>query len=376
MPVALAAAGVVIAAIAAGAPPVAVQERALVMPALPAGAEPPMNVPENGAVKMPYLIGGPPGVAQRINATVWNAMLDGAVAPAAPGRTWTPPADKLPLGTMSLQYTARMIPASDPRLLALGFSGESCGAYCEDFSATHLFDLRDGREVSLGDLLSVDGFAAVGRRVDAERRRAYQKQLRELRAQRKAAPAGGDDDDGDRVAFNQTCLEEVTSEPSTPWWLVGEDVAPDGQGGLVLTKGRCSNHAMRALDDVGEIVTRISAADLEPWLTAYGRAVLRHEGDAPPPSGFGQRELHGRLAGLPITMMLGPLREHAQEDGRYAYDKYRTPIPLRVNRDGSQVHAVERSAGAGSFDLTIAGGSLVGTWADKDGRKRLPAILQ
>lgn len=376
--VALVAAGAVLAAVAAGTPPVTVQERPLIKPPLPDDAEMPPNVPEDGAVRLPYVSGGPPGVAQRINTAVWKAMLDGAVAPATPGRTWTPPADRLPQGTMSLRFTARLLPAADPRLLALGFSGEGCGAYCEDFNATHAFDLRDGREVSLGDLLTVDGFAAVARRVDADRRRAFQKQLRDLRATRKSARKGvhDDGDDDDRIEFNETCLAQVASEPSTPEWLVGEDVAPDGRGGLVLTRGRCSNHAMRALDGVGPIATRLDAAELAPWLTPYGRALLRGEGDAPPPAGPGRRELHGQLAGLPITMTLGPLRERAEEDGSYAYDKYRAPIALRVSRDGSQVHAVERSAGAGSFELTIAGGSLVGTWSDKDGRRRLPVILQ
>jgi len=368
-----------VAAVAASAAPVAVQERPMVRPALPPGAEMPMNVPEDGAVRMPYVTGGAPGVAQRINAAVWKAMLDGAAAPATPGSTWTPPADKLPQGTTSLQYTAQVVPAGNPRVLALAFSGEGCGAYCEDFTATHLFDLRDGRELSLGDLLTVDGFAAVGHRVDAERRRAYQKQLRELRAAMTSAHkgGGGDDDDDERRTFIQTCLEQVASEPSTPGWLVGEDVALDGHGGLVLTKGRCSNHAMRALDDAGEIVTRVPAADLRPWLTPYGRAVLLQDGDAPAPAaGFGQRELHGRLAGMPITMALGPLRAGAQEAGHYVYDKIRTPIALTVSRDGDQIRATEQTASQGVFDLTIAGGSLVGTWSDKNGRKRLPVIVQ
>ena len=350
----------------------------MVRPALPPGAEMPMNVPEDGAVRMPYVTGGAPGVAQRINSAVWKAMLDGAAAPATPGSTWTPPADNLPQGTTSLRFTAQMVPPGNPRLLALAFGGEGCGAYCEDFTATHLFDLRDGRELSLGDLLTVDGFAAVGRRVDAERRRAYQKQLRDLRAAMKSARKGGgdDDDDDERRTFNQTCLEQVAAEPSTPGWLVGEDVALDGRGGLVLTKGRCSNHAMRALDDAGQIVTRIPAADLKPWLTPYGRAVLLQDGDAPA-AGFGQRELHGRLAGVPITMTLGPLRAGAQEQpGRYAYDKVRTPIALMVSRDGDQIRATEQTASQGVFDLTIAGGSLVGTWSDKNGRKRLPVIVQ
>jgi len=376
----LALAGAAVAALAAGPAPVAVQERPLVLPKLAAGADQPMNLPEDGAIKLPYVTGGAPGVAQRINAAIWRELLDGAVAPVTPGKTWTPPADKLPQGTTSLAYTAQLIPADAPRLLALGFSGEGCGAYCEDFTLTHVFDLRDGREVVLADLLTVEGFAAVGHRLDAERRRAYQKQLRELQGAMKPARKGtkdADDDIEDRVELNRTCLAQVASEPSSPWWLAGEVFALDGRGGLALTKGRCSNHAVRALDDVGNVTVRIPAADLRPWLTPYGLAVLRQEGDAPPPSpAFDQRELHGTLGGMPITMKLEPLRDGADTRGHYAYDRYRAPIAIVVRRDGSQIRGSEQTTSQGRFDLTISGGTLVGTWADKDGRKNLPVILQ
>ena len=368
------------AALAAAPAPVTVQERVLVLPKLPAGADTPMNLPEEGAVKLPFVSGGAPGVAQRINTAVWREMLDGAAAPTTPGKTWTPPADKLPQGTSSLKYSARLLPPANPRMLALAFSGEGCGAYCEGFDTTRLFDLRDGRVVSLGDLLNVDGFAAAGRRLDAQRRRAYQKQVRELAAAKKSARKGSQDDEDDtdqRLTFNRDCLKQVDTQPSTPWWLVGEGFAVDDKGGLSLTKGRCSNHAMQALDDVGDITVTLPAAELQPWLTPYGLAVMRQQGDAPPPAAFDQRELHGQMGGMAITMRLEPLRDGVDTRGSYVYDKYRTPIALVVRRDGdSQIRATEQTASQGRFDLTIAGGTLAGTWSDKDRRKELPVILQ
>ena len=375
---ALAAAGFVAPMLAAGLPPIAVQQRLLVLPELPAGADMPMNLPEDGAVKLPFVTGGAPGVAGRINAAVWREMLDGATAPTSPGKTWTPPRDKLPQGTNSLQYTVDLFPAANPRLLSLSFSGEGCGAYCEEYTSTRLFDLRDGREVSLGDLLTVDGFAALGHRLDAERRRAYQTQVRELRAALKAAPKGrkknDDDDTSDRLALNETCLQQAESQPSTPRYLVGDTVSLDGHGGLRLTRDRCSNHANRALDDVDEVKVAVPAADLKAWLTPYGLAVVRQEGDAPPPPAtFAGRELHGRLAGLAVTMKLEPPRDGVDTHGTYEYDKFHTPIPLTLRKEGDTLRAFEQ---AGEFELTPAGGSLVGTWRDKDHRKDSPVILQ
>ena len=376
--VVLAAAGLPVATSAAALPPIAVQERTLVLPKMPAGADVPMNLPEDGAVKLPFVTGGAPGVAGRINDAVWRELLDGAVAPTAPGKTWTPPRDKLPQGTSSMSYTAAMLPVASPRLLSLSFSGEGCGAYCETYTSTRVFDLRDGRLVSLGDVLTVDGFVALGRRLDAERRRAYQAQVRELRASLKAAPKGkkkdDDDDTADRLALDEDCLKEVDGNPSTPSSLVSDVFSLDGRGGLSLTRGRCSNHANRALDDVDEVKIAVSSTQLKGLLTPYGLAVVQQAGDAaPPPTTFAGRELHGRLAGLAVTMKLDPPRDGADTRGTYEYDKFHAPIPLIVRKEGSMLRAIEQ---AGEFELTPAGGSLVGTWRDKDHRKQLPVIVQ
>jgi hypothetical protein len=373
---ALAAAGTVLPALADDAPPVAVQARALKQARPAAGTE-----PRDGAIKMPFVSGGAPGVAGRINAAVWAEMLDGVPVPTRPGRTFTPPPGKEVQGTNQLEFKATLLPAADPRVLSLALDGEGCGAYCENFNYTRTFDLRDGRRLSLGDLLSVDGFADVGRRVDAARRGAYRKQLRLLEGALKAAARSrkkdADDDTDDRNAMNRDCLERVDSQPSTPWWLVSEEFALDGRGGMKVTRFRCSNHAGRALDDVGDITIAIPAAELQGLLTPYGLAVVQQQGDAPaPPARFDGRELHGRVGGAAITMRLEPLREGVDTPGWYAYDKYRTPIKLAVRLQGGEVVATEQAASQGRFTLTIAGGTLAGTWTDKDHAKELPAIVQ
>lgn len=378
--IALAVAGALPVSHASGAAPVAVQVRVLKLPTMPAGAEVPVNLPVDGEVKLPYVTGGAPGVAPRINAAVWREMLDGAVAPTTPGPTYTPPPSKLPQGISTLEFASSFLPAAQPRLLALSFTGEGCGAYCEPFTSTKVFDLRDGREVSLGDILTVDGFAAAGRRVDVERRRAYSDEVRALRHDMKAAPkgkAGADNDDDQRLALNEDCLKQVSTQPSTPQMLLNYEFSLDGHGGLALKVGRCGNHAMGGLDDVGEISVAIAAAGLKGWLSSYGLAIVRQEGDAPPPaSTFADRELHGRLGGLPITMKLEPLRDGAASPGWYAYDKYRTPVQLTVRKEGDALSAVEQTTAAGHFELTPAGGSLAGTWSDKARSKELPVILQ
>ncbi|MDP2017844.1 hypothetical protein [Hydrogenophaga sp.] len=96
----------------------------------------------------------------------------------------------------------------------------------------------------------------------------------------------------------------------------------------------------------------------------------------PPSSSSFDRRDHGRLGGMPVTMRLEPLRDGVDTHGWYAYDKYRTPIALAVRQEGSDVHAVELTESQGRLERTSAGGSLIGTWLDKEGRQRLPVIFQ
>lgn len=283
----LAVASATVCAFAAEPPPFTVQARVLVMPPLPEGVVAPMNLPEDGALTLPFAAGGPPGVARRINDTVWREMLDGTPAPTEPGDTFTPPPDQLPRGTVALGYSADLIPPAAPRWLSLDFSGEACGAYCEDFAFTRVFDLHNGRVVTLGDLLTAQGFATVGRRVDAQRRTAYRQQVRQLKAARRAAPGDQSDTDidvEDRLALNQECLRQATTEASTPERLLTHSFKLGRRNGLELSIGRCSNHASRALDDVGEITVTIPATELQSSLTAYGRAFVPGQGHPPPPA--------------------------------------------------------------------------------------------
>ena len=72
-----------------------------------------------------------------------------------------------------------------------------------------------------------------------------------------------------------------------PQELLSYSLKLNSNKGLVLSVGRCSNHASRALDDVGEIAVTIAATALKTSLTPYGRAVVLQQGDALPPPHHG-----------------------------------------------------------------------------------------
>ena len=261
---------------AGDAAPIRVQSQSLLLPALPSDFDPTSQMAKDGDIKMPFVLGGKPGVAARINQQVWQDMLD-TPAPLKPSKTWTPDPQHLPMGTMSLTFNAQLRPKDAPQLLLLTLSGESCGAYCENFSRTLTFDLQDGSRLQLADVVNARGLAAIAGFVQRARRESYQRQIRKIqqtlrKTARRDAEARSDLEN--RLFLNEDCLKMAQTPPNAAHWASAE-VVPDKAGGLRLITKRCSNHAMRALDDVGEITVQVSLALIQPTLTDRGRRLLR-----------------------------------------------------------------------------------------------------
>ncbi|HEY8876297.1 MAG TPA: hypothetical protein VIN03_01965 [Roseateles sp.] len=315
----------------------------------------------DGSVKMPFVEPASP-VAARINEALYLAL--GMVAPQKPGASFTPPAEQLPHGTASQDFN---VARNDGRLLVIVLSAEGCGAYCENYDTAYNFDARTGWLIGLQDLVQPAALEALGRRIAKESRRRYAEQIKTLRqelaaARKRKAKADDIEDLEQRIELNQGCLggEGGLRNAADVVRYAGLSLAAPG---LTLTVGRCSNHAMRALDDVGEIIVTVPPAELKPLLTAYGRAVVIDEGEAGPPAQpFGQL-LRGKVGQAAITLRLERPYADGSVSGHYYYDRYRKLIPLSGKREGDTLTLTETIDGQqASFRLTLRGTTLSGQW--------------
>lgn len=329
-----------------------------------------------GSLVMPCVSGGPPLAAERINQAVFLDVL-GAAAPEGSGPRFHLPAGAAPEGFASLAFTAER---NDPRILALRIDSDACGAYCETSSIHFAFDARTGRQLRAEELLVHRAFATVAGRMRQERIRRYTSQiaqlrhdLKELRAKKKPAAEEVTDAE-DRIALNQECLAHAREDEGEKGErlveiALGFDVSLAERGSLVFRTGRCSNHASRALDDVGDISLAIPLTDLSELLTPYGRSVLLAEGDAPPPANLFGQVLHGKVGKRAVTMRLDRPNADGSFAGHYFYDKFRKAIELTGWHKDHTVEMTERfeQDRGGTFTLTEKSGRLVGTWAADDG---------
>jgi hypothetical protein len=329
----------------------------------------------DGAIKMPFVVSDDAAVAVRINGSLFIGLL-GMAPPPKPGASFTPLADQLPAGTAEQTFR---VTRNDDRVLALAVSGEGCGAYCENYDTDLNFDARNGRALALADLFNPAALNTLAQRIDKERARRYAAQLqtlkKELATQRKAhAKADELDDTEMRIALNQDCLAGVKTSPSRTDNLGYTGFSLAGPG-IALRTGRCSNHASRALDDVGAIVTPLAPDELRPLLTPYGRALVLNDGDAPPPAAVFGQILRGRIGGAAVTLLLDRPAGDGAVSGHYFYDRYGRLIALAGTRQGNVLTLIEgEGATQAELTLTVRGDTVTGQW--KGNGKTLPVALE
>lgn len=338
-----------------------------------------------GAIQMPYVEPGKNGaIAARMNEALFMRQM-GMPAPLTAGKTFAlADGAEVPSSTASQAVTATR---NDGRILSIQFTREGCGAYCETYDETVSFDAVTGRSLTLEDLLNAYGRAEIPKRMMAERVRQYKAQIKQLQQQLKALHAKGKkvvadavDDLESRVALNEGCLAQELQKKTDKAWYPVDSLRyglPAGAG-MAFTSERCSNHASRALDDVGEVSLSLPAQAMDKMLTPYGRALILETASVPEPSTVFQQVLHGKIGSAAITAVLTATAYGAGEpsvSGVYYYNKYRKPIALSGTQSGQTVSLREGADDTTRATITLQLGraGLSGKW--EGGNKTLPMEL-
>lgn len=304
-------------------------------------------------------------------------------------------------GNESQRFT---VSRNDDRILTIAFDNEGCGAYCENYSTWYSFDLQDGSLLTATNLFTPNGMFALTARLRREQINNYQQQLDTLGKERKAAQAKGSGPTGktskaqqeiisdldDRITLNKNCLDDQrtkvkeTASQQTLARFSNDQISAFEitEKTFKLTAGRCSNHAMRALDDVGNVVLSLPYPELAPWLTAYGKTVLLNDGSAPPAERIYGQLLHGTLGGQTAITMLIEKQEENSIRGSYFYDRFRTPIELSGTLTGQTLELIEltepkpgQSKKDTTLRLTQTASELRGQWASKAANKQFDVRL-
>jgi len=355
------------------------------LPVLASAAQPApidiKNVSFNGS--LPYVVSGNAKRDARINHAIFLGMA-GQPAPARyTDPVKAPEEQDGPTPTSEISYSITRL---DARVLAFEFDYEGCGAYCEHHSEQYNFDAATGRPFSSSDIFTPQGRAVLFKRNNPKRLEEYRKAIAGLnkegaanrKKQRIATPwpqARNDnrqDDEESRITESidmyQHCMDSMRTPDYANFYL--QDVFPVKieEESITFLFGRCSNHAMQALDEVGDQAITYKITELAPHLTPYGKYLLMGGPRNTFPAEPYQQFLFGRVGQAAITFDLSRPNADGSVMGSYFYNKYRKLIRLSGKVLGNTVELAETESTDTPQPLiraTIKGDKLEGQWIGK-----------
>lgn len=324
------------------------------------------NSGQAATAHFPWIVGGPPGAAERINSYLHDAYFQ--TLPAS-----DPKETRLKdlQGMVTIESTG-IKTMNGGRMVHIGVEEEGCGAYCSTGISNFDFDAESGRPVSALDLALPDAKA----RLQVKAHKAHIAEIEKFVAglKRDMRKRGGDTRLQEQLELYEMCLEQRRDgEHDYSSLVVAENR-------LVVSFSECASHSARALDDLGSFSYSVIGEGMRPYLSPYGRHLLLGEAQAetPPINKSGQLfkgTIDGKLA---VTLFLGAsyVDEKPFEQAHYYYDKHRQRIELDLQRQGEHFTLTERDKDGkptGAMVLKLSGARLTGEW--RSGTKRLPVVL-
>lgn len=318
-------------------------------------------------ISFPFLQADDPLVAKRINNFLHLTVLH--VAPPDrfnAGEIQIPPAR---VGGFAMMKSDGIALLNSDRVVSVGIVTTGANDSV-DYSTSYEFDTRTGRFLVKEELLTPAGLNALARGLAKERRATIHKEIQRLKGL-----MGAKEKKSDAVRIQQSieiyedCLERrFSNDRSDPNKALG--VMLLGDGFLSFSSGQCASRSATALDDLGDFANKLSAEELKPYLSSFGKYILLGQGDGliVPINPYAQI-FRGKInRNIPLTLYLGSPNPSALPEFRsakYYYDKYRTVINLSVKRKDDLFELMEtdsKETPKPVLSFKVKGDRLVGEW--------------
>lgn len=311
--------------------------------------------------------------ARRINDALFSHYLQrlSGKDPYLTLKSAVTPKEGAPVAIPFLDYA---VVENNHKYITLTIQSEYCGAYCEYGNASHSFDVTHGTRIQLEDIFLPKALAQLEKEVKTDIRSTINALIKE----QKKNPVPIEQQNEDYVDYQEfygSCW--VMSDSSTLDFTKAFSLK---NGKLVFQNGRCSNHAGRALDELGEFITEIALEKYIDLLTPYGKSLLIEKETAtiaPPPRFFG-RMLYGTINNkLPIAIHVNCYGTSAY--GAYYYTKFGQPLELYGTCEKSNIRSVQLTFNSDNapkeeIKLTLKNGQYQGNWWSEG--KNLPIVIE
>ncbi|KQT23854.1 hypothetical protein ASG22_07455 [Chryseobacterium sp. Leaf405] len=256
-------------------------------------------------------------------------------------------------------------------ILSIAISGEASGAYPEGFDIWKNFDLRTGNFINAKDLFQPNSIKAVENLIQ----KSVKKEVNDFIVQLKAEKNPSEDTLA-QISMYEDCFTDFTLD-GIEYYFAKDKIR--------FIAGRCSNHAMRALDDLGSHVVEIPYKNLDKYWNSYAKNLLSSS-EKVDSTNIHNKLYKGKIDGkYPITVLINTIYEDGSFSAKYWYDKNKKLIEWNGKLKGNHISVIENDYYSEEtnqwiikayIEAEVKGDKIVGTWQDYQTKKYLKLELE
>lgn len=262
-------------------------------------------------------------------------------------------------------------------ILILTISGESTGAYSEGFEDYENFDLRNGNRVSMKDIFIKAGAKELVKSLNLVVRKRITNFLKGIKPTKKKKISKVDEETfADQVLLYESCLEGVLDYNLEYYKFYFTKT------GVTFVRDRCSNHAMRAIDDLDRYFVDLSYKQIEKYLTIYGRNLIQNKSENSNTNSPEGKIFKGKINDkYPITALIRQINEDGSFSMNYWYEKVKEPIEwtgsfTKNHFSLSEVETENNTTNAIIEADFIENKKIIGTWTNEKTKEILKLELE
>ena len=256
-------------------------------------------------------------------------------------------------------------------ILSIAIDGEASGAYPEGFSIWKNFDLRTGNFINAKDLFQPNSVKTIENLIQKKVKKEVNDFLIQLKAEKNPS-----EEVSEQISMYEDCFTDYTLEGIEYYFPKNK---------IRFIAGRCSNHAMRALDDLGSHVVEFSYKELEKHWSSYTKNLLL-DSEKVDKTSLDNKLYKGKIDGkYPITVLINQVYADGSFSAKYWYDKNKKLIQWDGKLKGNHISIIENDYYSEEtnqwifkalVEADVQGNKIIGTWQDYNTKKYLKLELE
>jgi len=264
-------------------------------------------------------------------------------------------------------------------ILSIVINGEGSGAYPEEFECYNNFDLRTGNQILLTNIFTKKGKEEIAKTLNQKIKNSIQKFLYEIKDSIKNNNLDKDEKERieEQITMYEDCIQNVDDNNLEYAEYYFE------KDSLIFIRGRCSNHAMRAIDDLYTFKNSFSYKELEKDLSIYGKNLINGSSEnkisVNPETKFYKGKINNKYA---ITATITNIDSDNVVEMYYWYDKVKIPIEWSGKFKNMHFSLTEynqdfiKEMPLAIIEAQLIDNKIIGTWKNNETKEVLKLELE